>query len=206
MDSRSERRARTPGPAALALTWLVVGAWACGSSGPYVWVADLQADPAAGTDYVIESGDVLGVRVFNQEAMSTKARVRTDGKISVPFAGDVQVSGKSPVAVARELEARLKSYVVTPSVTVTVDEFQSPSIAVIGEVAHPGVYNIDSAAGVLRALALAGGMTDYASHSNIYVLRRAAQQRIRFSYHALTDNEPRAAAFRLHAGDTIVVE
>jgi polysaccharide biosynthesis/export protein len=160
----------------------------------------------AGADYVVEPGDMLSVRVFNQESMSTRARVRSDGRISAPFVGDVSVAGKAPVAVAHDLEARLKTFVVNPVVTVTVDEFAQPAVAVVGEVAHPGVYNIDGQSGVLRALALAGGITDYASHDNVYVLRHGGPQRVRFTYRALTDNEPHAASFRLRGGDTVVVE
>jgi polysaccharide export outer membrane protein len=166
----------------------------------------LPPDETSGADYLIEAGDMLSVRVFNQDAMSTRARVRSDGKISVPFVGDVPVRGKAPAAVAKDLEARLKSFVVTPAVTVTVDEFQQPSIAVVGEVAHPGVYNIEPSVGVLRALALAGGVTEYANHDNIYVLRRVGPRRIRVTYRALIDNELRAAALHLRAGDTVVVE
>jgi polysaccharide export outer membrane protein len=190
---------------ALFVTVLSVFAPGC-TAGPYVWVSDLPPEGAFGSDYLVETGDTLSVRVFNQDTMSTRTRVRSDGKISVPFLGDVAVRGKTPSAVARDLEARFKSYVVTPAVTVTVDEFQQPTVAVVGEVAHPGVYTIEPSVGVLRALALAGGLTDYASHDNIYVLRPAGPRRIRLTYRALTENEPRAGAFHLQAGDTVVVE
>jgi polysaccharide export outer membrane protein len=174
--------------------------------GPYVWVDDLSSDVAGSTDYVIATGDTLSVRVFNQEAMSTRARVRGDGKISIPFLGDVLVRGKPPAGLAREIEAGLKNTLVSPTVTVTVDEFQQPQITVIGEVAHPGVFPIEASASVLRALALAGGLTDYASRDNIYVLRSSPPPRIRFTFRSLLDNQGRAAMFRLRAGDTVVVE
>jgi polysaccharide export outer membrane protein len=189
----------------LTMTSALASITGCGGAA-YVWVADLPPDESGGADYLIEAGDMLNVRVFNQDAMSTRARVRSDGKISIPFVGDVPVRGKAPAAVAKDLEARLKSFVLTPAVTVTVDEFQQSSIAVIGEVAHPGVYNIEPSVGVLRALALAGGVTEYASHDNIYVLRRIGPRRIRVTYRALIDNELRAAALHLRAGDTVVVE
>jgi polysaccharide export outer membrane protein len=178
---------------------------ACISAGPYVWVADIKPEPGS-TDYLVAAGDLLNIRVFGQEGMSTRARVRSDGRISVPFAGDVQASGKTPLALTRELETRLKSYMVTPAITVAVDEPTPTSVAVVGEVAHPGVYNIDPPFGVVRALALAGGVTDYASHDGIYVLRSTDPRRVRFTYRALTDNEPHAASFRLRAGDTVFVE
>ncbi len=178
----------------------------CAASGSYVWVNDLSSDEAGSTDYLVATGDTLSVRVFNQEAMSTKARVRGDGKISVPFLGDVLARGKQPAALAREIETGLKNYVVSPNVTVTVDEFQQPTITVIGEVAHPGVFPMESSVSVLRALALAGGLTDYASRDSIYVLRNSPPPRIRFTFRSLLDNQGRAATFRLRAGDTVAVE
>jgi polysaccharide export outer membrane protein len=184
---------------------LALGALAGCGGGPYVWVQELPPPPAA-DDYLIASGDVISVRVFNQENMSTRARVRADGKIAVPFIGEIEVRGKAPAALSADLETRFKHYVVSAPVTVTVEETAPSSVSVIGEVAHPGAYTIDSQAGVLQALAVAGGFTEYASRGSIYLLRRSPSQRIRFTYAALTQGEERAAAFRLRAGDVVVVE
>ena len=96
----------------------------CAGPGQYVWVDNLPPEQAAPRDYVIQSGDLVSVRVFQQEAMSTRAKVRSDGRISVPIVGDIDVRGKRPEDVAKELDARLKSYLQVPNVTVSVDETQ----------------------------------------------------------------------------------
>lgn len=189
-------------------SWLLTAALTtlgCGTTGPYVWVQDLPAQQAA-DGYVIAVGDVLSVRVFGQDNMSTRSRVRSDGKIAVPFIGEVDVRGKSPAAVSADLETRFKHYVVSASVTITVEETQPASVAVLGEVSHPGVYPVDASAGVLQALALAGGFTDYASRGSLYVVRHAPTQRIRFTYSSLVQGDDRASTFRLRAGDVLVVE
>ena len=54
---------------------------ACGGTGPYVWVDSLPAQSANSNDVIIQEGDVLSVRVFNQDPLSTKERVRSDGRI-----------------------------------------------------------------------------------------------------------------------------
>jgi polysaccharide export outer membrane protein len=59
---------------------------------------------------------------------------------------------------------------------------------------------------VLQSLAAAGGFTEYADRDAIYVVRGAASPRIRFTFSALVRGEGRAAAFRLRAGDVVVVE
>lgn len=190
--------------AACALATLATLATGCGGA-PYVWAHELPQPPAA-EGYVIAAGDVLSVRVFNQDNMSTRARVRSDGKIAVPFIGEVDVRGKAPAAVSADLEARFKHYVVSASVTITVEEIALSSVSVLGEVARPGVYAVDGSAGVLQALAVAGGFTDFASRGSIYLVRRAPAQRIRFTFAALTQGDERAATFRLRAGDVVVVE
>jgi polysaccharide export outer membrane protein len=172
---------------------------------PYLWIDDVPTQRAA-EEYVIAPGDVLGVRVFNQENMSSRARVRSDGKIALPFLGDVEVRGKTPASASKELAMRFKEYVVSPIVTVSLEETQPTAVSVLGEVAHPGSYTLDPSPGVLQALAAAGGFTEYANRNGIYVVRRGSGPRIRFTFSSLNQGEGRAAAFRLRAGDVVVVE
>ena len=179
---------------------------ACGSSGSFVWASQLRPDEVGAGDYAIVAGDVVSVRVFGQDAMSNRAKVRSDGKISMPFLGDVLVLGKTPAAVAREMEAGLKNFINSPNVTVTVDEFQATTVAVLGEVAHPGTISVERNGGVLQAIANAGGLTETASRDDIYVLRESpVPRRIRFTYELLTKNPP-TSTFRLRPGDVVVVE
>ena len=195
---------------AIGSIWAAVSA--CGSTGAFVWVQDLPAsapDAAArGDEYVINTGDIINIRVFEQDAISSRLKVRGDGKVALPFLGDTEVRGKRPSDLARELEVKLKEYIVAPKVTVNVDEFQPITVSVLGEVAHPGTYPVDPAnPGVMQALAGAGGLTEYADHEKIFVLRRGPQpKRIRFTFDALSGTEPRAVAFALQSGDVVVVE
>jgi polysaccharide export outer membrane protein len=184
----------------------------CGHAGSYVWIDDLPASQladASTAEYTIDSGDMLNVRVLNQESMSTRARVRPDGKIFVPLIGDVVVKGRRPVELAKDLEARLKDFVVAPAVTITAEEVQPVRISVVGEVARPGVYSVEPGSGVLQALAVSGGMTDFADADHIFVLRRGTAQgtqRIRFTYDGLTRDPGKGAAFSLRSGDAVIVE
>jgi polysaccharide export outer membrane protein len=177
--------------------------------GPYVWVDDYPApaNPGAGHDYQIAPGDVLSVIVYRQEGMSTRERVRQDGKVSLPLLRDVQAAGLSPSALAEEIQNRLKSYINVPVVTVAVEESRPLAVPVLGEVIHPGQYNVDRDAGVLDALAAAGGFTEFAHRDRIFVLRRQPQLvRIRSTFEALSRGQGRAITFRLQAGDVVVVE
>ena len=168
--------------------------------------------PPPETEYRIAPGDVLAVRVWNQDSMSdAHARVRDDGKISVPFLQDVDVAGTTPSELSQRLQTKLKTYVVNPVVTITVEEVRALRVSVLGEVSKPGQYALDRGAGVLAALAAAGGLTDYAHRDEIFVLRNTPGEargptRIRFRYSVLVAGERPAASFRLKPDDVVVVE
>jgi polysaccharide export outer membrane protein len=197
-------RART----ARSLAWPLSLLCGCAHGGAFVWVDGYAvADPPASGAYTIQDGDLIRVQVWNQDAMSTRARVRSDGRISVPFLKDVEVAGKTPAALASELERMLKEYVVQPAVYVVVEESKPATVSVIGEVGRPGVYPLDAGAGMAQTLAAAGGLTAFAHKKRIYVLRPGPRPaRIRFTYDGLVGGAGPASVFRLHAGDVVVVE
>lgn len=184
---------------------------ACGATTTQVWVDEVSSaelGEAAAGDYLIATGDLLAVRVYEQDAVSTRGRVRPDGKISVPLAGEVRALRRRPAELAREIEALLKPFVRAPTVSVIVEEIQPVRVSVLGEVARPGVFVLDPGAGVLQALASAGGTTEFAARDRIFVVRRmsgGAPIRIRFSLAKLT-GDSRAAGFMLTQGDVVMVE
>ena len=195
-----------PWAAGTVALFMVLG---CASSGAFIWYKDLprtEWEPSTG-EYVIGVGDTISVKVYENDALSTKSKVRPDGRIAMTFVGEIVVVGRHPLALATELEARLKEFIVNPRVTVTVDESVPVTVSMMGEVAKTGSLTIEPNAGLLQALAQAGGTTDYADKSSIYVLRRSPDfRRIRFTYDALLQNENGAATFALRTGDVIVVE
>ena len=178
-------------------------------SDQFVWVDKYEDDSpvAPGGEYTIGPGDLLGVQVWDQDKMSARTRVRTDGRISLPFLNDVVAAGKGPVQLATEIQEGLKAIILTPRVTVTVEETQPLNISILGEVAKPGLHTLEVGAGVAQALASAGGLSQYAKKDRIFVLRPGPKQaRIRFTYEAVTRNQGRAPLFRLRSGDVLVVE
>ena len=183
---------------------------ACSHAGSYVWAKDLPASALSDPGYVIGPGDLLQVRVWNDETLGGRAKVRSDGRISLPFLDDVAAAGMSPDALDRAVEVRLAGYVNTPRVTVALEDEKLVAVSVMGEVTKPGIYDLTAGSGVLQALASAGGMTPWASSDRIFVLRRSGGEarptRIRFTEEALAHAEDRSSAFRLRRGDVVVVE
>jgi polysaccharide biosynthesis/export protein len=182
----------------------------CGHSAPFVWVDSLRLPAAAApsAEALISAGDVVSIQVWEQENMTTRGRVREDGKISFPLLRDVALAGKTPGAAAAEIETALKPFVLAPRVTVVVEEPKPLSVSVLGQVGQPGQYVMERGAGVAQVLAAAGGLSAFAKKDKIFVLRESAgkQQRIRFRFRSLTDPSSAAARFRVQAGDLVVVE
>jgi len=209
-QSHPPSRRASRGAKPLALLAAATALLACGVTGSYVPVEQYPS-PAPEAEYRIAPGDVLAIRVWNQEAMSNpRARVREDGRISVPFLQDVDVAGATPSELSQRLQTKLKAYVVNPVVTVTVEEVRVLRVSVVGEVARAGQYELEHGAGVLAALAAAGGLTDYAHRNAIFVVRNTLESkgpvRIRFRYEALSGGEKQAVSFRLRPGDVVVVQ
>jgi polysaccharide export outer membrane protein len=179
----------------------------CANLGNYIWVDQYKESTVPEKPYTIAPGDLIQVRVFNQDQLSARVRVRADGKVSLPLLNDVEAAGYTPVALSQVLEKRLQGLVNAPSVTVSLEETKPQMVMVIGEVTKPGAFPYDPAAGVLQALAAAGGLTPDASGDRIFVLRQTPNPvRIRFSFDRLRRQEGRAATFRLRPGDVVVVE
>jgi polysaccharide biosynthesis/export protein len=196
----------------VAIAWPLSVLPACGGNGlgPYVWYTELpRTDNAQGNgEYVIGVGDTLQVQVYDQDAATTQARIRSDGRIAVPFAGELVAVGKHPSDLAHELQARLREFIVSPRVTVNVTQTQPVVISTLGEITHIGTITLaEGPTGVLDAIAQAGGLTEYADKSAIYVVRRTPEHRcIRFTFDALLQNTDNASSFSLRTGDVVVVE
>ena len=194
--------------AAVAIAALVALS-ACGSPGKFVWYHDLpkQQWADASGEYVIGIGDSIRIQVYEQEALSSTAKIRPDGRIALPFVGEIVAAGKHPQGLAKEIEARLKEFIVSPRVIVNIEDAKPVTVTFLGEVGHVGQVVLDPSLGLLQAIAQAGGPNPYADKDSIYVLRRTPEFiRIRFTYDALVQNEGGAASFPLRTGDVIVVE
>jgi len=160
-------------------------------------------------EYVIGPADVLSIGVWNQESMNKKVTVRPDGIISYPLIGEVYVVGLTPSQLQEKIEQALREYinVLQGEVSVDVNEVHSYKISVLGRVNTPGRFEFQSQATVLDALAEAGGLTDFASGSEILVLRPTSQliRRIRFNYEDFFQPENNDGLLFIFPGDIVLV-
>jgi polysaccharide export outer membrane protein len=158
--------------------------------------------------FVIGANDVLAINVWKEPDVSRSVPVRSDGKISLPLAGEIQASGLTPLKLEQDIASKLQSFIAEPEVTVIVQQINSQKFNILGQVSRPGSYVLSNSATVLDAIAMAGGFRDFAKQKSVYVLRRApdgSQIRIPFNYKEVVKGHNPAQNIKLQPRDTIVV-
>jgi polysaccharide export outer membrane protein len=119
---------------------------------------DAGAAPVTEGDYEVGAGDVLEINVFGNDDLSRVPTVQTNGAVSLPLLGEVQVSGLTIAEVKRKVTNLLaKDYLINPQVEVKVKEYQSQYVSVVGEVNNPGRKPIRGRMRLLDALIESGG-------------------------------------------------
>ena len=134
--------------------------------------------------YLIGAFDKLTIDVFGIEELSKK-EVQTDasGRISFPLAGVVSAAGKTPAEVEVILQDRLRSaYVRDPQVTVNLKETVSQVITVDGQVTEPGLYPVIGRMTLMRAVATAKGVSEFAKLNDVVVFRTVKGQKLAALY------------------------
>jgi polysaccharide export outer membrane protein len=166
----------------------------------------LPQGPTRTDEYRLGPGDKLRIEVYKDAQLSQSLQVRPDGKITLPLVGDIEATGRTPIEMRDSITKSLKEYVTNPTVTVIVVEATTPLAYVMGEVNHPGAVTLQGSLTIIQALALAGGLKDFADPKNIQVLRQTPSgvQTIAFNYKEALKS-PKASQIYLRPGDTVVV-
>jgi polysaccharide export outer membrane protein len=155
---------------------------------------------------LIGPGDTLHVQVLNTPELDQHPRVTDAGEIPLIGVGDLSVAGLTPAAAAAKIRERLISmhYMNHPEVTVTVEQYATQVVSVLGQVKAPGAYSISTPRSILSVVALAGGLTDSADYQITIQRRDVSQQPVSYTL----SNDPRAAIadeVEVFPGDTVIV-
>jgi polysaccharide export outer membrane protein len=166
------------------------------------------APPLLLPDYLIGPGDILQINVWKEpDASSPAVVVRSDGKISLPILKEVTAAGYKPAELEKILTEKISKVIHGADVTVLVREVHSEKVYLIGAVRREGPIPLKSSMTILQAIAQAGGLTDYAKRTKIYVLRRQgeSQQKLPFDYTAVIKGEHMEQNVVLLPDDTVVI-
>lgn len=169
--------------------------------------APTRADlTAADRPALIGPLDMIQVDVFNVPDLSREIQVDASGRIAMPLVGTVDARGKTAQELAATVETALRGrYVRNPEVTVNIKSSVSQVVTLDGQVVEPGLYPVTNQMTLLRAIASAKGMNEFARTEEVVILRTVAGRKMAGLYdieairRGAYDDPP------IYANDVIVV-
>jgi polysaccharide export outer membrane protein len=153
------------------------------------------------TEFRMSREDVIEVSVWKEPDLSRTVPIRPDGKITLPLVGEMQAEGLKPAELEWNVTKALASFVRDPRVTVIIHDVNGSKVFVTGMVGHPGAFPLRNSMNVLQALAMAGGLAEFADRGGIRILR-ADGRHFDVDYDSLVSGESKVT---LGPGDTVVV-
>ncbi len=150
--------------------------WSCSSNNV---LPNATLHPSYTTDindykYLIGPGDSVNIFVWRNPELSGSFSVRPDGMITTKLIEDIEVTGRTPTQLARELEAQLSVYINNPRVSVTIGGYVGPfseQVRVIGEATNPRAVNYKENMTLLDLMISVGGITEFADGNNTQLIR-----------------------------------
>jgi polysaccharide export outer membrane protein len=160
-----------------------------------------------GRSYGVGPQDVLVVDVFGVESLTGREIVvDAGGNISVPMAGSIAATGRTPEELSTLIEDRLRdSYMRDPQVSVNVKEAISQVVTVDGQVLQPGLYPIIGDMTLLDAIASAKGLGEFAEQDDVVVLRTVNGQKYAGVYNVAAIRHGNYPDPEIYANDVVVV-
>lgn len=160
-------------------------------------------------DYTLGPGDVLRIQVFQSTDLTVEARISESGVISYPLLGVVKLAGLSPQQAESLIANRLKEgkFLQNPQVTLNVLQFRSQQVSVLGQVARPGRYPLETTGMRLsEILSVAGGIAPTGADSVILMTTRNGRpQRLEIDLVDMFTSGDLSKDVVLQAGDTLYV-
>lgn len=108
-------------------------------------------------EYILQPGDVIAITVVEHPEFSGRNKIRPDGRINYPVIGEINVASLTCAQLVQIMQGKLSSYVNNPVVSVSIEEYYSNKIYIIGAVRQPGQYQIYEPIDVIKAIAMCGG-------------------------------------------------
>jgi polysaccharide export outer membrane protein len=164
----------------------------------------IPMDLPVGPDYVVGPGDSLSIDLWGGYSQRFLRVVDRTGRVSLPEAGPVLVSGKSLGEVQQEVQRLLRSQFRDVSADVSVSRLRMIRVYVVGEVVEAGAYDISSLSTPLNALVAAGGVTERGSLRTLKHYRGNKLIQEVDAYDLLLHGV-RTDLLQLQSGDTLLV-
>lgn len=201
----------------LLLLLLAISMSACATgrrplSGDQLAVLPISELPPPGTDveqsraYRVGGYDTFVIDVFGiEELHAQEIRADANGRVSFPFAGSIEARGMTLDQLSAEIENRLRGrYVLNPRVSVNLKDMVSRAVTVNGQVKEPGIYPLMNRMTLMRAIARAQGVTEFADNE-VVIFRTVGDQHMAALYNLNAIQSGQYADPEIFADDIVVV-
>ncbi len=113
-------------------------------------------------EYLIGTDDIVQVKIYGYDDLTTSMRVSENGRIVFPLIGEVEVGGQTEFEAARKITQLLAKggFIQDANVTVTVFEYKNQQVSVLGQIKAPGIYVLKSKTTLVDMIAMAGGLAE----------------------------------------------
>ncbi|HEV2569881.1 polysaccharide biosynthesis/export family protein [Sphingomonas sp.] len=147
-----------------------------------------QRDVTAG--YVLGADDVVEVTVLGQPEFATRARVKANGTIQLPFIGEQKIAGETALTLAPKIAEKLRSggFYAKPVVNIEIASFASRYVVLLGAVAQAGLQPVDRDYRLSEIIARAGGLRD--TGADFVTLTRANGEQRNYPFEKLASGGP----------------
>lgn len=150
--------------------------------------------------------DTIEVDVFNVAELNREMQVDASGRISMPLVGSIEARGKTAAELGEAIAAALRGrYVRNPEVTVNIKSSVSQVVTIDGQVVEPGLYPVTNQMTLLRAVASAKGLSEFARQDDVVILRTVSGRRMAGLYNI---DAIRRGAYddpAIYANDVVIV-
>ena len=161
------------------------------------------------SNYILQSGDLVDIKVFMEPDMDRVLRISSNGTVTYPLVGNVKIGGYCVSDAEQQLVEKLKYYIKNPQVSMLIREYSNKMVYVLGQVKKPSELSIppEKTMTVLEAITSVGGFTDIANTSKIKVLRmeNGKQKSIDVDVNAITKQGKKSLDVELMPGDVVFV-
>jgi polysaccharide export outer membrane protein len=169
-------------------------------------VAITAPDSNSNSDLRLGPGDLIHVTVYDMPELEQHVRISDQGSVSLSLIGAIKAEGLTAEQLGQEIALKLREgdYAKRPSVTVTVDEYTTQGVTVVGEVVKPGVVPVFSSRNLLDILSSAGGLKDTAS-TEILIRRRWSDGEPERVQLGRDSNSLSGPVVKVNPGDQVIV-
>jgi polysaccharide export outer membrane protein len=150
--------------------------------------------------------DTIEVSVFGIPDLDRAMQVDASGRIAMPLAGTIDARGKTAEELASTIEVALKArYVRDPQVTVNIKSSVSQVVTIDGQVVEPGLYPVTNQMTLMRVIASAKGLSEFARQEEVVILRTVGSKRMAGLYDIAAIRRGAYDDPPVYANDVIVV-